>query len=377
MQADYVNLKLQKVSGHYLFFFLILSILFASPTLLSAQDTSVDKFVELQAVAGLRFDKVRFTVKPGSLVRITLKNSDEMMHNLLVVKPDTRVKVVKKAEAMGKQGVEKNFIPESENILAYIPLLDPGEENDIIFTVPEKEAVYPYVCTYPAHGVVMYGAIYATNNPDDLPPIDEDLNIPEPVRNQIAASNAMHPYGTEMPTMNRLFMPESSPASIAVGMEKGQSYNWDAGYSFLRYAWDGGYIDASEQWEAKAHEVAEIEGNIYYRNTTGFPFRIGRQDSIPKPEFKGYRLIDGYPQFMYKMGNILVYELIVPAGSTSGFEIKYMLENVNQPIWYVLSNNDVQVRVSKGTIKENMVKLTAKQATEFSISILSEEQSEL
>lgn len=223
----------------------------------------------------------------------------------------------------------------------------------------------------------MYGAIYATNNPDDLPPIDEDLNIPEPVRNQIAASNAMHPYGTEMPTMNRLFMPESSPASIAVGMEKGQSYNWDAGYSFLRYAWDGGYIDASEQWEAKAHEVAEIEGNIYYRNTTGFPFRIGRQDSIPKPEFKGYRLIDGYPQFMYKMGNILVYELIVPAGSTSGFEIKYMLENVNQPIWYVLSNNDVQVRVSKGTIKENMVKLTAKQATEFSISILSEEQSEL
>ncbi|MDR8390080.1 hypothetical protein NC796_02940 [Aliifodinibius sp. S!AR15-10] len=370
-----MNFEHRERSGSlFLVLIFVIGILFALPTQLLAQNETVDKTVELQAVAGLKYDKVRFTVEPGSTVRITLENADEMIHNMLIVKPDTRVEVVKAAEAMGEQGMQNDFVPQSENILANTPLLKPGAEASIIFNVPDQEAIYPYVCTYPAHGLVMYGAIYATENPDDLPPLDEDPNIPEPVRNEMAASNAMHPYEMEMPTLTRLFMPESSPASIAVGMEKNQSYNWDAGYSFLRYVWDGGYIDASDQWDAKAQEVAEIEGDIYYRNTTGFPFRVARQDSVPNPEFEGYRMIDGYPRFMYKMGNILVQELILPAENTPGFRIKYTLENVDQPIWYALSNNDdVRVEVSKGTIEEDMVKLTANQAREFSITIISEE----
>ncbi|WP_310681660.1 plastocyanin/azurin family copper-binding protein [Aliifodinibius sp. S!AR15-10] len=325
-------------------------------------------------MAGLKYDKVRFMVSPGSTVRITLENVDEMMHNMLIVKPETRVSVVKAAETMGERGVEHDFIPKSSNVLESTPLLGPGGQASILFKVPDKETVYPYVCTYPAHGMVMYGAIYATRSPDDLPPLDEDPNIPEQVRNQMAASMSLHPYPRDMPTLTRLFMPESSPAAIAVGMEKEQSYNWDAGYSFLRYVWDGGYIDVANQWDGKAHEVAKIKGDIYYRNTTGFPFRVSHQDSVPQHEFQGYRMIDGYPRFKYDMGDITVSELILPAQTTPGFRIEYVLENVDQPIWYALSDNDeIRVEVSKGTIEGDMVKLTPDQAQEFTISIISEE----
>lgn len=359
--------------GPVLFLALLLLLsLFDAPSNALAQSNSVDKTVELKAVAGLKFSKIRFTVEPGSDVRITLDNVDEMVHNMLIVKPDTRPEVVRQAEAMGEQGLENEYVPNSSNVLAYTPLLKPDEKATITFEVPDKEAIYPYVCTYPAHGFVMYGAIYATNNPDELPPLDEDPNIPEPVRNELAASLSMHPYPREMPTLTRLFMPESSPAAIAVGMEKDQSYNWDAGYSHLRYVWSGGYIDPSKQWDAKSHEVAEIVGEIYYRNTVGFPFRIAQKDSVPKPEFLGYRLIDGYPRFKYKMGNITVEELILPAEETPGFKIQYSLENVEEPIWYAHSENeDVEVSVSEGELKNDMIVLTPEQAREFTISIIS------
>ena len=330
---------------------LFFTLAFFTSSNVRAQNNSTDKTIELKAIAGLKFSKVRFTVEPGSTVRITLDNVDEMMHNMLIVKPDTRPEVVRQAEAMGEQGLQNEYVPNSSNVLAHTPLLKPDQKTSFIFEVPDEEAVYPYVCTYPAHGFVMYGAMYATNNPDELPPLDEDPNIPEPVRNELAASLSMHPYPREMPTLTRLFMPESSPAAIAVGMEKEQSYTWDAGYSHLRYVWSGGYIDPTEQWDAKSHEVAEIVGDIYYRNTVGFPFRIAQKDSIPKPDFQGYKLVDGYPQFKYRMGNISVQELIHPAETTPGFKIQYSLENVEAPIWYKFSDNEnVEVTVSKGEI---------------------------
>ncbi len=348
------------------------SIFLILPSDSSAQtSSSVDRTIELKAVAGLKYDKVRLVVEPGAVIRINLENADEMIHNLLIVKPGTREDVVEQAES--EEGIENEYVPATSEVLVSTPLLDPGEKTSVIFEVPEEEGVYPYVCTYPAHGIVMYGAIYVTNNPDDLPRIDEDPNIPEPVRNEMAASNSMHPYPMEMPTITRLFMPESSPAAIAVGMEKDQSYNWDAGYGYLRYVWDGGYIDASDQWDAKAEETANVIGDIYFRNTTGFPFRVASRDSVPEPDFLGYNMIDGYPQFRYKMEDIIVHELILPADKTPGFLIQYTLENVNNTVWYLLSDNDdLRVDFSKGELEANSIRLTPEEAEEFTISIVSE-----
>lgn len=347
-----------------------------SVTNINAQDVSADKTVKVQAVSGLKYDIPRFVATPGSTIRILLENVDEMPHNLLIVEPGTRRDVVDQAEAMGEKGLENSYRPDSPNVLAGIPLLDPDERASIIFQVPAQKGIYPYVCTYPSHGIVMYGAMYVTDNPDDLPPLDKDPHIPAIHKEQTSdasmTTDSPHPYPMEMPQVSRLFMPDASPAAIAVGMEDNQSYCWDAGVCYLRYAWEGGYIDASKQWDAKAREVAAIEGNIYVRNKTGFPFRVGRMDSIPEPEFKGYSLINGYPQFTYNIGEITVREFIQPAENGSGLKIRYRLNNINKFLWYAkFGGGNVGIKASTGSWEGDYLKLSPVQAKEFMITIIS------
>lgn len=375
MLKSYFKLEHSQTSVLLLFYILFFFIYFSFPQKIYAQkETSIDKVIELEAVAGLKYSRVRLVVTPGSTVRIRLLNTDEMAHNLLITKPNMRIKVIKAAEALGEDGMKNNFIPESPNVLASIPLLNQGEKASTIFKVPDKEAVYPYVCTYPAHGRVMYGAMYVTNNPEELPPLDQDPHIPGAQRNQLTKTESPHPYPMEMPQITRLFMPGASPASIAVGMEENQSYCWDAGYCFLRYAWAGGYIDASKQWEGKSTEMAEIEGKIFFKNESGFPFKIAQNDSTLKPDFKGYKLINGYPEFIYKIGEITVYQLITPQEKT-GLRIQYRMEHVTQPVWYVInSKNDVHIEASKGIWKNNKLKLLPAEAAAFTISISPKEE---
>jgi plastocyanin len=364
------NIQLKLV----LFYNLLILLFLTSSASLHAQDVSVDKTVVMKAVPGLKYDVPRVTAAPGSAIRIRLQNMSEMPHNLLIVEPGTRKRVLTRVKAMGEKGAPSDYIPSSTNVLAAIPLLSPDESSSVILQVPDQKGVYPYVCTYPSHGIIMYGALYVTNNPDALPPLTKDPNIPETHKGDVSGRRAEspHPYPMEMPQVSRLFMPDASPAAIAVGMEGSQSYCWDAGDCYLRYAWEGGFIDASEQWDAKATELAEIEGEIYVHNETGFPFRIGHKDSIPKPEFKGYKLVDGYPRFEYEIGEITVAEFIQPLEKGTGLTITYRLENVDQPLWYArFGGNNVEVETSTGSWEGDYLKLCPDDTKEFTITITS------
>src|SRR5881394_2540640 len=53
-----------------------------------------ESVVEIEAVAGLRYDPVRFQVAPKSAVRLVFRNADDMAHNLVFTKPGTRIEVV-------------------------------------------------------------------------------------------------------------------------------------------------------------------------------------------------------------------------------------------------------------------------------------------
>lgn len=365
------------VSGLYtvlLAAFLLVPLLLRPAADISAQSSPPDETIELKAVEGLQYDKVRFIVQPGATIKVVLENTDEMMHNMLITKPGTREQVVAEAEAMGEQGLDNDFIPRSSDVLAAIPLLNLGESASVTFQVPDEEGAYPYVCTFPAHGQVMYGVMHVTNQPELLPPVEEDLNVPEARRRELwMPDNSFHPYPMEMPQVTRLFMPDASPAAIAVGMEKNQSYCWDAGVCHLRYAWEGGYIDPSKQWDGTSRELAGIEGEKYYTNDIGFPFRIGRNDSIPKPEFNGYQLVDDYPQFRYRTGNITIYELIKPAEEGTGLKITYNLEGADGPIWYARSSaSGIVTKASAGVWQEDLLRLSPEQAQEFTITIIPE-----
>jgi hypothetical protein len=298
-----------------------------------------------------------------------------MAHNLVVTRPGERTSVVDMALKMGADGEGKNFVPDTDKILAAIPILKPDERYSVMFTAPEKEGVYPYVCTYPGHGSVMYGAIYVTNNL--LPTLANDPNIPEQRRKQGASISAEsgHPYPRTFPMMYRTFMPDSGPASIAVGMLNNLSYCWDAGDCRLRYLWKGGFLDMTRTWGGKGKERADIVGVVFHRENNEAPFRIGSRNHQPEPEFIGYVMENRYPTFRYRLDDVEVEERITPTLERTGIRRHMSFANLNKPLWFVREASDaVDYESNKGSWQGDFLKLTPEEAADFTITITERKQ---
>jgi len=330
--------------------------------------------IPIKAVAGLKYDPVRFRVKPGATVRLVLTNADDMAHNLLITQPGKREDVVKQAEALGDKGPAMNYIPKSGNVLWSIPLVNPGQSNSVTFTVPEEEGVYPYVCTFPGHGWVMYGAMYVTTK--SLPSLKDDPNVPHLQTETTAAAHAshepprLHPYTPVPPYLYRILMPDSGPASIAVSLPKQLSYCWDAGSCRLRYAWQGAFLDPLDYWDKKGEPYARVSGTVFYRDKSTFPLRTGSSDHIPGVSFKGYRLVNRYPEFRYYIDDLEVTELIREKADGSGLERTFHITNATSDTWFVYEPADgVTYTTSIGTFHNGQLKLSPQEAQEFTITM--------
>ena len=82
-----------------------------------------------------------------------------MQHNFLIVQPGALEEVGVAANEMAKDpgGILKNFIPPSDKILQATKLLDPNTGTVLRFNAPIEPGVYPFVCTFPGHWVIMNG----------------------------------------------------------------------------------------------------------------------------------------------------------------------------------------------------------------------------
>lgn len=286
-----------------------------------------------------------------------------MEHNLVVTRPNSRLRVVEFALALGAKGPTQHHVPVMDEVLAHTVSVEPGNADSL--TVTLAEGAYPFVCTYPGHGYVMYGVIYATNEPKRLPAPEQDLNIPNPTRTAEALHQlhqptlSGHPYTLKLPAVYRTFMPDCGPAAIAVGLpgpEGGQSYVFDAGQCRLRYAWSGGFVDNSEQWDGKGQRLTKVVGEIYFRDTGSFPWRVGNAAS--QPQFKGYRLVNRYPEFRYVVNGVDVRELIRPLASGRGLVRTFTLSPTNQSITFVASTQPgIRLTPSVGRLQNGEVRL--------------------
>ncbi len=118
-----------------------------------------DQSVTLTTVPGLKFDKDEIIVKAGSKIKLTLDNPDDMLHNLLVVKPGTADYVAQQAFQLGLKGQEKGYVPDTEDVLFHTGLLQPKGSDVIYFVAPTTPGRYTYVCTFPGHAATMRGVL--------------------------------------------------------------------------------------------------------------------------------------------------------------------------------------------------------------------------
>jgi putative heme-binding domain-containing protein len=114
------------------------------------------------------FDQDRIIVQAGKPAEIVFENNDIMPHNFVVIQPGTLEEIGLQGEAQATQpgALERQYVPQSSNVILASRLLQPRESQRLSFTAPKTPGVYPFVCTYPGHWRRMYGAMYVVENLD-------------------------------------------------------------------------------------------------------------------------------------------------------------------------------------------------------------------
>lgn len=106
----------------------------------------------------------QFMVAPGQPVKLVLTNPDATDHNLLIVQPGALAEVGMAANAMARDpaNAASDFIPQDKQslILHASPMIGPTRTTQVHvlrFQAPSEPGIYPFVCTFPGHWIVMNG----------------------------------------------------------------------------------------------------------------------------------------------------------------------------------------------------------------------------
>jgi uncharacterized cupredoxin-like copper-binding protein/glucose/arabinose dehydrogenase len=121
-----------------------------------------EQTILISAMAGLKFDTTLVTAKAGSRVRVVLRNADEMLHNFVLCAPGRGQSVGQLAMGLGLDGMARNYVPETADVLYHSALLQPEGSDTIFFVVPEKPGDYDFICSFPGHAATMKGIFRVT-----------------------------------------------------------------------------------------------------------------------------------------------------------------------------------------------------------------------
>ncbi len=106
------------------------------------------------------FDRSVLNVKRGDVINLRFKNESNPKLNYrfswVLVKPGKAGEVILQADRVGLQ---QDFIPKTDDVLAASQLIGSGETDIILFRAPDQPGDYPYICTYPGQGQVMRGTL--------------------------------------------------------------------------------------------------------------------------------------------------------------------------------------------------------------------------
>ena len=104
----------------------------------------------------MEFAPAKFSVKAGEKVTLTFTNSSKSMeHNFVLGKPGTADKLAKDGIAAGAP----TWTPKGPEVLAKTAMLKPLAKETITFTAPAEKGDFPYICSFPGHGVLMRGVM--------------------------------------------------------------------------------------------------------------------------------------------------------------------------------------------------------------------------
>ena len=116
--------------------------------------------VTLNSFDNMIYDKNKIEVSSGKKIILTLnhkgKISKEFMgHNFVLLKKGINVDEFAKKAVLAKSN---DYIPNSDETIAYTKMIGGGESTTVSFSAPEA-GVYNYICTFPGHYMIMRGEL--------------------------------------------------------------------------------------------------------------------------------------------------------------------------------------------------------------------------
>jgi putative heme-binding domain-containing protein len=134
------------------------------------------KLVDISCIPErMLFTVSQFAVTLGQPVKIVFTNPDATDHNLVIVRPDALAEVGMAANEMARdpRNANSDFIPPEKHalILHASPMIGPTRASQVHvlrFVAPTEPGLYPFVCTFPGHWVVMNGVMLVAKDLADV-----------------------------------------------------------------------------------------------------------------------------------------------------------------------------------------------------------------
>ena len=126
--------------------------------------------VTIEAASNLAYKTPEVRARPGEKLALTFANPDAVPHNWVLVKPDRLAAVGTLADALiaDPEAVARHYVPQTDDVLAYADITEPGKRQTIYFTVPDTPGRYPFLCTFPGHWKLMNGILIVEEETADV-----------------------------------------------------------------------------------------------------------------------------------------------------------------------------------------------------------------
>ena len=316
----------------------------------------------------MKYDVESFQVRPGAKVKLVLRNTDEMQHNLLICArgEDVTLRVARAAWELGTDALKKEFVPDTPLVLHHTRIVNPHQADTIYFTAPQGEGDYPYVCTLPGHAFTMKGVMHVGNAGQKISRAEAAARQGE------RGENWYHVLVSDRSRIVRCTMPDSSSRSIAVGLPGGINYCFDAQECYVRYGWFGAFLDAGPDRGRGGTRGGGANRPLGERFSSGFdsfPLRLSSAEAPPQVQFRGYR--SGVaPVFLYTVEGHDMSHSIAPLQGKVGLIHTFEFAAAPPgPIRLIIDTAQVAATCDVGTFQNGTLTIAPEQARKFTVTV--------
>ena len=180
----------------------------------------------------------------------------------------------------------------------------------------------------------------------------------------------------DTPVVYRTYLPGACSRAIAVGLPGGISYGFDATECRLLGFWSGGFLDMEKSWTGFGGWYASVLGETVYEAPAHFPLRIGSSDKLDKKttvQFKGYRLVQGQPEFRYQLdGHAVTHRIDYQAKSAdkaASITHHFSLPELAGSVFFLPAKDTLAYQSDDADLSSGIFVVHADKRHKFSISI--------